>query len=183
MKNRAGAWYAHLNLSRTVELPDSPTTVIGLDRGEKNLAVAVSLQQDRPEQPRRGKFWSRAAIKALKGKYHHMRRNLGSKKLPQMIKKMKRRLARKTAYLLHQLANKILEYATQFDQPLIVLEDLTQLRTQFQKHKHGKRLNRRMNSLPVRRLQTYIEYKALQPGIRTVYIAQRPVTAVAPSTQ
>ena len=89
---------------------------------------------------------------------------------------MNGRLARKTAYLLHILANEIIGYATQFDQPMIVLEDLTQLRTQFQKHKHGKQLNRRMNSLPVRQLQTYIEYKALQPGIRVVYIDPKDTT-------
>jgi len=95
------SWYAHLDLSRTVGLPDSPTTVIGLDRGEKNLAVAVavSLQQDRIEKPRPGKFWSKAAIKALKGKYHHMRRNLGKKQLPQLIKKIKNNLTRKTDHL------------------------------------------------------------------------------------
>jgi len=142
MKKRVREWYVHLNLSRKVELTDSLAMVIGLDRGEKNFAVAVSLQQDRPEQPRPGKFWSEAAIKAFKGKYHYMRRNLGRKKLPQMIKKIKNQFTRKTDHVLHKLANEIIEYATQFDQSRIVLEDLTQLRTQFQKHKHGKQLNR-----------------------------------------
>ncbi|MBD3215095.1 MAG: IS200/IS605 family element transposase accessory protein TnpB, partial [Candidatus Lokiarchaeota archaeon] len=119
---------------------------------------------------RRGMFWSGAEIKALKGKYHHIRRNLGRKKLPQEIKKIEGKLSRKTDQLLHKLANEIVEYASQFKKPVIVLEDLTHIRSQFQKKKKGKKLNRRMNSLPFRKLQDYIKYKDLKKGIAVEYI-------------
>jgi IS605 OrfB family transposase len=170
MKKRKGEWYAHFNLSREVAVPDSPETVIGIDRGEKNFAVAVGIQKDSPTKPRKGMFWSGAEIKALKGKYHHIRRNLGRKKLPQEIKKIKGRLSRKTDQLLHKLANEIVAYATQFEKPVIALEDLTHIRKGFRKKKNGKRLNRRMNSLPFRRLQDYIEYKALKEGVPVEFI-------------
>lgn len=50
------------------------------------------------------------------------------------------------------------------------MEDLTNIRKRFRKGNGGKKLNRRMNSLPFRKLQDYIEYKALRNGIKTVYI-------------
>ena len=170
MKKRRGKWYAHFTLAREVEVFGSPESVIGIDRGEKNFAVAVGIQKDSPTKPRRGTFWSGAEIKALMGKYHHIRRSLGRKKLPQEIKKIKGRLSRKTDQLLHTLAGEIVAYAEQFKKPVIALEDLTHIRNRFTKKKRGKKLNRRMNSLPFRKLQDYIEYKALKKGIAVEYI-------------
>ncbi|MBD3195638.1 MAG: IS200/IS605 family element transposase accessory protein TnpB [Candidatus Lokiarchaeota archaeon] len=115
-------------------------------------------------------FWKGAEIKALKGNYHHIRRNLGRKKCPHEIKKLKGKLSRKTEQFLHQLANEIVEYANQIEKPVIVLEELTHIRNRFQKNQKGKRLNRRMNSSPFRKLQTYIKNKALKRGIAVKYI-------------
>ncbi|MBD3198220.1 MAG: IS200/IS605 family element transposase accessory protein TnpB [Candidatus Lokiarchaeota archaeon] len=151
-------------------MPDSPKAVIGIAREERNFAVAVGIQKDSPSKPRRGKFWKGAEIKSLKGRYHHIRRSLGRKKCSHEIKKLKGKLSRKTDYLLHQLANKIVDYATQFEKPVIALEELTHIRNRFQKNKKGRRLNRRMNSLPFRKLQTYIEYITLKRGIVVRYI-------------
>jgi IS605 OrfB family transposase len=170
MKKRKSEWYVHFNLSREIAVPDSPDTVIGIDRGEKNFAVALGIRKDSPNKPRKGMFWSGAEIKALKGKYHHLRRSLGRKKLPQDIKKIKGKLSRKTDQLLHKLANEIVAYANQFEKPIIALEDLTHIRNQFQRKKNGKKLNRRMNSLPFRKLKYYIEYKALKKDIAVKYI-------------
>jgi IS605 OrfB family transposase len=173
MKKKEGTWYAHFTLSRELTVPNSPEAVIGIDRGEKNFAVAVGIQKDSPNKPRRGMFWKGAEIKALKGRYHHIRRSLGRKKRPHEIKKLKGKLSRKTDQLLHQLANEIVEYATQFKKPVIALEELTHIRNRFQKNQKGRKLNRRMNSLPFRKLQTYIEYKALKRGIAVKYIDPR----------
>ncbi|MBD3196064.1 MAG: IS200/IS605 family element transposase accessory protein TnpB [Candidatus Lokiarchaeota archaeon] len=82
-------------------------------------------------------------MKALKGKYHHIRRSLGRKKRPYEIKKLKEKLSRKTDQFLHQLANEIVGYATQFEKPVIALEELTHIRNRFQKNQKGRKLNRR----------------------------------------
>jgi len=44
-------WYAHFVLKKTVELPDEPETVIAIDRGERNLSVAVAISKRNPEKP------------------------------------------------------------------------------------------------------------------------------------
>ncbi|MBD3196499.1 MAG: IS200/IS605 family element transposase accessory protein TnpB [Candidatus Lokiarchaeota archaeon] len=64
----------------------------------------------------------------------------------------------------------MVDYTTQFEKPVIALEELTYIRNRFQKNKKGKSLNRRMNYLSFRKLQTYIEYKALKRGIAVKYI-------------
>jgi len=50
------------------------------------------------------------------------------------------------------------------------MENLTSIRRIFKK---SKRLNRRLHTLPFRRLQKYIEYKALLEGIEVKYINAR----------
>jgi IS605 OrfB family transposase len=70
---------------------------------------------------------------------------------------------------LHATANEIVAYAKQFTKPVIVMEDLTGIRKRF---KGGKRLNRRFHSLPFRRLQELVEYKALLQGIETRYLTK-----------
>jgi transposase len=45
MVKRDGEWYAHFLLKRTIEVPDEPETLIAIDRGEHNLAVAVAISK------------------------------------------------------------------------------------------------------------------------------------------
>jgi len=44
-------WYAHFVLKKTIELPDEPETVIPIDRGEHNLAVAIAISRSDPRKP------------------------------------------------------------------------------------------------------------------------------------
>jgi len=62
---------------------------------------------------------------------------------------------------------RIVEYAKQFPSTVIVMERLTGIRENFEK---GKKLNRRFHSLPFRKLQKMIEYKAKLQGVKVVYV-------------
>jgi len=157
MVKRNGEWYAHLVLTKTVELPDEPETVIAIDRGERNLAVAVAISKNNPNKPMRGQFWRGEEIKRVRGLYNHIRRRLQGKKLLKKVKELKGREKRKVNQQLHIIANQIIEYAKQFPKPVIVMENLNGIRRNFKK---SKRLNKRFHSLPFRKLQTIIEYKA-----------------------
>jgi transposase len=48
MVKREGECYAHFILKKTVELADEPETVVAIDRGERNLAVAVAISKGNP---------------------------------------------------------------------------------------------------------------------------------------
>ncbi len=150
-------------------MSDHPESVIGIGRGEKSFAVAVTLNKRASDRPRKGMFCNGVEIKALKGKYHHIRIIFGKKIFPHEIKSLKGTLSRKTNQRLHTLTNEIITYASQFEKPVIALEGLTDIRKGFRKKKKGKTLTRRMNSLPFHKLQVYLGYKALREGIPVGY--------------
>jgi IS605 OrfB family transposase len=169
MVKKNGGWYAHFILKRTVDVPDEPETIIAIDRGEHNLAVAVAISKSDPDKPMKGKFWGGKEIKRIRGLYNHIRRKLQEKRLLKKVKELKGRERRKVNQQLHIIANQIVAYAKQFPKPVIVMEDLNGIRSNFKK---SKKLNGRLHSLPFRRLQAYIEYKALLEGIEVRYLTK-----------
>jgi IS605 OrfB family transposase len=170
MVKRDGKWYAHFILERSVEIPDEPETVIGIDRGEHNLAVAVAISKNNPSKPMKGQFWGGEEIKRIRGKYGHIRRKLQKKKLLKKVKELRRRERRKVDQQLHIIANQIIAYAEQFPKPVIVMEDLKGIRNNFKK---SKNLNKRFHSLPFWKLWTIIKYKALLRGIEVRYLTKK----------
>jgi len=172
MVKRDGEWYAHFVLSKTVELPDEPKTVIAIDRGEHNLAVAVAISRHNPEKPMKGQFWRGGEIKRIRGLYGHIRRKLQKKQRVGKIKELKGKERRKVNQQLHIIANQIVEYAKKFPKPLIVMEDLNGIRENFRK---SRKLNRRFHSLPFRKLQAIVEYKANLEGIEVRYLPRKDV--------
>ena len=169
MVKRDGEWFAHFVLKKTVEVHDEPETVVAIDIGEHNLAVAVAISKNNPK-PMKGRFWRGSEIKRIRGLYAHIRRRLGEKKLLKKIKNIGRREKRKVNQQLHIIANQIIKYAEEFPKPVIVMENLNGIRRRFKK---SKKLNRRFHSLPFRKLQTLIEYKALLEGIDVMYLSEK----------
>ncbi len=170
MVKRNGEWYAHFVLKKTVELPDEPETVIAIDRGERNLAVAVAILKDNPAKPMKGQFWRSEEIKRIRGLYSHIRRKLQKKKLLRKVKELESRERRKVNQQLHIIANQIVQYAKQFPKPVIIMDNLNGIRRNFKK---SKKLNKRFHSLPFRKLQTYIEYKENLEGIEVRYLSKK----------
>jgi len=165
-------WYAHFTLEKDVKLEDEPETVVAIDRGERNFAVAAAVSKENPK-PMKGKFWKGADVKRTRGLYGHVRRNLQRKGRLGKVKSLRGKERRIVNQQLHQTANEIVAYAKQFTKPIIAMEDLTGIRKRFKK---GKWLNKRFHSLPFRRLQVLVEYKALLQGIEVRYVAAKNTT-------
>jgi putative transposase len=165
-----GQWYAHFALEKAVEVPDEPETVIAIDRGEHNLAVAAAISKSNPSKPMKGQFWRAKEIKRIRGLYGHVRRTLQEKKLILKVKELKGKEKRKVNQQLHIIANQIIEYTKRFPKSIIVMENLNGIRTGFKK---SKRLNKRFHNLPFRKLQTIIEYKAVLEGIEVRYLTKK----------
>jgi IS605 OrfB family transposase len=170
MVKRNKEWYAHFILKKVVEVPDEPETVVAIDRGEHNLAVAVAVSKSNPNKPIKGQFWRGEEIKRIRGLYGHIRRSLGKKKLLKKVKELKGKEKHKVNQQLHIIANQIVSYAKQFPKPVIVMEDLNGIRKHFNK---SKKLNKRFHSLSFRKLQTYVEYKAILEGIDVRYLTKK----------
>jgi len=170
MVKRNGEWCAHFVLTKTVELQDEHETIIAIDRGEHNLAVAVAISKNNPNKPMKGRFWRGEEIKRTRGLYGHIRRKLQEKKLLKKVKELRGKERRKVNQQLHIIANQVIAYAKQFPKPIIVMENLNGIRKNFKKIKN---LNRRFHSLPFKKLQTIIEYKALLEGIEVKYLTKK----------
>jgi IS605 OrfB family transposase len=165
MVKQNGVWYAHFVLKKEVEF-DEPETVVGVDLGEWNVATAVAISKQNPK-PMRGRFWSGAKIRYIRGKYTHVRRNLQRKKKFDVVKRIGHKEERMVNQQLHIMANEIVAYAKQFEKPIIAMENLNRIRENMN---GSTKLNRRLHAWSFRRLQQYIEYKANLEGILVVYI-------------
>lgn len=162
MVKRNGNWYAHFVVKKAVSFK-KPETVIGIDIGENNLAVAVAFK----DKPRKARFWRGSNLKQLRWQNSKVRANLQQKHRLDMVKRLRGREHRRVKQELHKLANEIVEYAGKFEKPVIAMEDLTRIRTSIH---YGKKMNRRLHTVPFRQLQQYIEYKALWQGIPVAYV-------------
>lgn len=175
MVKRNGEWYAHFVLKKEVELIDEPETVIGIDLGEWNVAVAVAISRQNPEKPMKGQFWSGAKIRYIRGKYNHIRRNLQKKKRLDLVKRIGKKEGRIVNQILHTIAKEIVAYAKQFNKPVIVMENLKGIRENIN---GSAKLNRRLHAWSYRKLQMYIEYKANLEGIPVKYVDPKDTSKI-----
>jgi transposase, IS605 OrfB family, central region len=81
-----------------------------------------------------------------------------------VFKRLRGKERRIVNHELHRIAKEIVEYAKQFPSPVIWRS------SRVLNFKKGKKLNRRFHSLPFRKLQKMVEYKAKIQGIKVVYI-------------
>jgi len=160
---RDGEWYAYFTLEKPFK-DYEPQTPIGIDLGERNLATVVALVNGKPTK---GTFFKGSKIKEVRHRYFDIRKKLQEKKRLDVIKRLRGKERRIVNHELHKMAKEIVEYAKQFPSPVIVMEKLTGIRENFKK---GKELNRRFHSLPFRKLQKMVEYKAKLEGTKVRYI-------------
>jgi len=156
-------WYAYFTLEKPFK-DYEPQTPIGVDLGDRNLATVVALVNGKPTK---GTFFRGSEIKEVRHRYFNIRKKLQEKRRLDVIKRLRDKERKIVEHELHVISKKIVEYAEQFPSPVIVMEKLKGIRKNFDK---GKKLNRRFHSLPFRKLQTMVEYKAKLQGIKVVYV-------------
>lgn len=166
MVKKNGQLFAHITIEKWIKFKE-PKTVIGIDLGEVNLASCIAIPIDNQEKYRKGQIWRGEEIKRIRGLYGHIRRSLGRKKLINKVKEIGQKEKRKVNQEVHIIANDIIEYVKQFENPIISIEDLTNIRYNFDA---SKKLNKRFHSLPFYKLRKYIEYKANSEGIDVQFI-------------
>jgi putative transposase len=152
-----GKWRLHVDVThKTAEVtnPTETRTLIGVDVNESNISLAaltedngvidsIVLEYDEVKQKRHEYFTTRKRLQS-NGKLGQVER-LGSQE------------ERFVTDALHKLTRKAVEWASQFENPCIILEDLKDMRDSIN---FGSQMNRRLHSLPFGKIQEYITYKA-----------------------
>jgi IS605 OrfB family transposase len=156
---KKGRWYFNLVL----DLPDPPisenTQLFAVDLGE-NVIAATST----------GKVYGGGKIRHVRDKYLAKRRRLqsnGSQSAKQLLRKISGKEARRMKQINHEVSKEIVQEALNNKAGLLVLEDLTNIRKRV---RAGKRMRTRLHRWAFGQLQTFIEYKAEERGLRVVYV-------------
>jgi IS605 OrfB family transposase len=161
-------WTLHVTVEYkvedTTEIPENPTRV-GFDIGESMLVTGCALQHDTPTNPL---LINGKEAKRLRKEMHTTLKRLQERAASEW------RVEERFSYYQNRLTDIIekasresVEYARQFENPVIVMEDLAYIRESLD---YGTYMNRRLHSWAFARLQGRIEDKAKDAGIPVRYV-------------
>jgi IS605 OrfB family transposase len=160
-------WVLHVTVEYPVEEPatDGDATHIGLDIGETALITGCALKDGSPTDP----------FVCSGSRAKHLRKEMHTtlKRLQERDASVWRIDDRFSHYqnaltdIVEKTSRQAVEYATQFENPVLVMEDLTYIRERLD---YGKYINRRLHSWAFARLQGRIEDKATEEGVPVEYV-------------
>lgn len=162
------SWTLHVTVEyaveETTEFPENPTRV-GFDIGESMLVTGCALQHDTPTKPL---LIDGKKAKRLRKEMHTTLTRLQERDASEW------RIEERFSYYQNRLTDIIekasrqsVEYAQQFETPVIVMEDLAYIRESLD---YGTYMNRRLHSWAFARLQGRLEDKATDAGIPVRYV-------------
>lgn len=152
-----GKWRLHVNITRKNAEITSPTetrTLIGMDVNESNIALAALTEDKGVIDSIVLKY---DEVKRKRHEYFTVRKRLQSNGKLTQVETIGSQEERFVTDALHKLTRNAVEWAGQFENPCIVLEDLKDMRDSIE---FGSQMNRRLHSLPFGKIQAYITYKA-----------------------
>jgi putative transposase len=164
------SWTLHVTVEFPVEEPDyEPTdddvTPVGFDIGEAHLLAGCACEQGTPTDP----------LLINGGRARHLRKEMFTtlKRLQERDAAQWRIDERFDHYqnaltdIIEKASRRAVEYACRFEKPVLVLEDLLNIREGLD---YGEWMNRRLHAWAFARLQQRIEDKAREAGIPVEYI-------------
>lgn len=165
VKHQDGIYYFHLCCEKETDTKaiTESSNFMGVDVGLNFLAVVSTTDK-------KCKFFCGGEAKNLRNIYSNMRKRLqskGTRSAKRMLKHLSGRERRLMTDMNHCVSKEIIEFAVQNDVDVIGLEDLAGIRNTTKTRKK-QRYNHQ--SWAFYELQTFIEYKAKERGITTVYI-------------
>lgn len=159
-------WVLHVTVEYEIDEPETPEdpTYVGFDAGESKLLTGCALQQETPTQP----FIvdGRRARHLRKEMYTTLRRLQERDAEQWRIDERFDHYHNALTDIVEKASRRAVEYAQQFDDPVIVLEDLAYIRENLD---YGKFMNRRLHAWAFAKLQDRIEDKATEVGIVVEY--------------
>ncbi|WP_254761555.1 transposase [Natrinema marinum] len=161
------SWELHVTVEFSVDEPtesDDPT-YIGFDVGESALITGCALKRDVPREPMiesgsRARHLRKEMFTTLK---RLQERDAAEWRIDERFDHYQNALTD----IIEKVSRCAVEYAKSFEDPVIVLEDLSYIRERLD---YGKFMNRRLHAWAFARLQGRIEDKASEARIRVEYV-------------
>lgn len=162
-----GNYRLHQAIRSEVEVISDPKTRVGVDIGLVNLAAGGTVTAD--HEKRGAHLWSGAQAAEMRNRYAERKRGAQSESAYEDIDDAEQRFIEAEC---HRISRSVVDWATRFDAPGIVLEDLTDIRESFirRKRDYTSDTRRALHLWPFGKLQDMIEYKALELGLPTNFI-------------
>ena len=169
-KRRKKEWWVHITISKEVEveIPDDPTP-IGIDIGAVNLAVVST--------PSAVLFFSGREWWHRRRRWKEIRKKLQKERRFRAIKRIGDKERRYNTDLAHKISRAIVEAAKKERNPVIVMEDLTNIRDDMD---FSSEQNYKDHGWFFNRLQSFIAYKAIEAGIPVFFVSPAWTSATCP---
>lgn len=155
-----GEFYLHVTVKKSIELKKEYSSIIAIDMGARWVGVSVALHRSKPA------FYGKG-VREVRGKYFWLRRKLGREKKFRAIEKIGHKERRIVNDELHKIAKDIVDEAEKHS-AIIAIGNLNGVRN----NNKGRKVNRKINSMPSYRLKEYIKYKAVERGISVLEVPE-----------
>jgi len=143
---REGTWYLHVTATRDVEDESEASaderTPIGVDIGEASLVTVC--HRDESGSPVRPELWADdgKAVRRLRKTYFTAKRRLQQRGSERITESYGDSLWGQIDDVFHRVTREVVEYAESVENPVLVLEDLTDIRENMD---YGEYMNRRLH--------------------------------------
>jgi IS605 OrfB family transposase len=163
---RDGTWYLHVTVTRDVEDQSEASaderTPIGVDIGEASLVTVC--HRDDSGSPGRPELWADEGktVRRLRKTYFTATRRLQKRGSERIVDSFGAALWDQIDDVFHRVTREVVAYAESVENPVVVLEDLTDIRETMD---YGEYMNRRLHGWGFAKLHAQIRYKAAETGI------------------
>jgi len=160
-------WVLHVTVEYEVAEPDESDdpTPVGFDIGESKLLTGCACQDGTPTQPY---IYDGGRARHLRKEMFTTLRRLQSRDAAEWrVDECFDHYQNALTDIVEKASRQAVEYARQFENPVIVLEDLSYIREHLD---YGKFMNRRLHNWAFARLTGRIEDKATEAGIPVEYV-------------
>ncbi|ELZ40587.1 transposase, IS605 OrfB family protein [Halorubrum californiense DSM 19288] len=163
---RNETWYLHVTATRSVaersEVSVDERTPIGVDIGEASLVTVC--HRDDNGSPTVPKLWADEGktVRRLRKTYFTATRRLQTRESERIAGSFGDDLWNQIDDIFHTVTREVVEYAESVENPVLVLEDLTDIRESMD---YDEYMNRRLHGWGFAKLHAQIRYKAIEKGI------------------
>ncbi|WP_058825789.1 RNA-guided endonuclease TnpB family protein [Haloferax sp. Q22] len=159
-------WVLHVAVKYEVIEPEvsDESTPVGFDIGESKLLTGCACQNGTPTQPY---IYDGGRARQLRKEMFTTLRRLQKRDAEWRIQERFDHYQNSLTDIVEKASRQAVEYAQGFENPVIVLEDLSYIREHLN---YGKWINRRLHNWAFARLSGRIEDKALDAGIPVRFV-------------